>query len=175
MLTAGDVPGQEPRECRDVFGSPWQLVDGGICDLGSINLRSRTLDTLENGVMMLTCPKHASSSIRTSRPTGSTMQIRNFHCKGHQSTWRHKLLSFDRQGLDLAISPTFSKNDFNDMITVIGKELKPHDKHHMFCSHAHRVQETACFTAAATSAFCALLASSALRPGSKAILAGLDI
>ncbi len=134
MLPAGDVPGQEPRECGDVFWSPWQLVDGGRCDLGSINLLSRTLDTLENGVMMPTCPKHASPSIRTSRPKGSTMEIRNFHCKGHQSTWHHKLLSFDHQGLDLAISPTFSKtNDFNDMVILIGKELKSHDKHHMFC------------------------------------------
>ena len=35
VLPAGDVPGQEPRECGDVFWSPWQLVDGGRCDLGS--------------------------------------------------------------------------------------------------------------------------------------------
>ena len=30
-LTAG---GQEPRECGDLFGPPWQLGDGGRCDLG---------------------------------------------------------------------------------------------------------------------------------------------
>ena len=43
-------------------------------------------------------------SIRFPGAKGSALEIRNFHCKGHQSTWHYKLLTFDHQGLDVYIS-----------------------------------------------------------------------